>query len=895
MNAVRRWRPLLRLAWRDAVRNKARAALVLTLIALPVAAVTAADVLYQTQDISGAEALDRRLGGADAELEVYAWAGRVLQWPDPERGWTPSGGEGVEQVPSLEVLGAAVGRSFRGIQRQSGEVRVETAGGVSAVEADELDLRDPLTRGLFTVERGRAPIAADEVVVNGELADRGPGLGDSLQIADGPSLTVVGVGESTSTYGYPLVVGLPEALGLRQDPGSATWLVDAGGPITWAQVQRLNELGVVVTSRDVLLHPPADADVAPQLAEMAGQQQSQTLAIAGLIVAMVLLEVVLLAGPAFAVGARRRSRSLALMAATGGTPAQTRRAVLSSALVLGSLGAVLGVAVGLLAAWATQPLAQRLTRTWFGPYDVSWAQVGVVAAFGLLSALLASMVPAWLASRQDVVAVLAGRRGDRKAGLRSPLVGLVLLAGGVAGSAYGARASGNGELLIGFSALVAVLGMILLVPVALALLARGSGRLPLALRFAVRDAARHRSRTVPAVAAVAATVAGVVALGIASASDAKENRETYRPTLVAGDGIVTSYEARPADWAPMRQAVERELPDATVVDVQGVPEGVVSASTFLTFGVDDRRDLLYTYGGNLGASVLVAEQMPALPAVSPEQRAAADRALSAGGAAVFVNEVVEAASTRVSGERYDEDGEPSDKIKRHDLPAAFVTVPTSASVPQAVLSPAAARELDVEVGTVGLFVTGTTVTAEQEQTVNEAIGAVVPFAGLYVERGFQAGDDARILLWILGVLGGVLMLGGTLTTTYLALSDARPDLATLGAVGAAPRTRRAVAGCFAVVVALVGGVVGAVVGFVPGIAVTYPLTSTGPSYAVEGGGDGGGLVSGGFNLDQFPQSGPFLEIPWLLIGTLVIALPLLTGLMVAATTRSRLPLVARLD
>ena len=43
-----------------------------------------------------------------------------------------------------------------------------------------------------------------------------------------------------------------------------------------------------------------------------------------LIVVMALLEVVLLAGPAFAVGARRQSRTLALMAATGGTPAQSR-------------------------------------------------------------------------------------------------------------------------------------------------------------------------------------------------------------------------------------------------------------------------------------------------------------------------------------------------------------------------------------------------------------------------------------------------------------------------------------------------------------------------------------------------------------------------------------------
>ena len=77
---------------------------------------------------------------------------------------------------------------------------------------------------------------------------------------------------------------------------------------------------------------------------------------------------------------------------------------------------------------------------------------------------------------------------------------------------------------------------------------------------------------------------------------------------------------------------------------------------------------------------------------------------------------------------------------------------------------------------------------------------------------------------ILVGLGGLLMLGGTLTATFLALSDARPDLATLSAVGASPRTRRGVAAAYAVVVGFVGALLGAAVGFIPGIAITYPLT-----------------------------------------------------------------------
>ena len=95
---------------------------------------------------------------------------------------------------------------------------------------------------------------------------------------------------------------------------------------------------------------------------------------------------------------------------------------------------------------------------------------------------------------------------------------------------------------------------------------------------------------------------------------------------------------------------------------------------------------------------------------------------------------------------------------------------------------------------------------------------------VYVERGYQADDEVVVVQLVLGALGAVLMLGGTLTATFLALSDARPDLATLSAVGAAPRTRRGVAAAYALVVGLVGSVLGALVGAVPGVAITYPLT-----------------------------------------------------------------------
>jgi len=85
----------------------------------------------------------------------------------------------------------------------------------------------------------------------------------------------------------------------------------------------------VVYSRVVFEHPPADEAV--PLKQLWQQQRvidTRTLAGGVLVAGLALLEVVLLAGPAFAVGARRRQRQLALVAANGGTPAHVRRIVL---------------------------------------------------------------------------------------------------------------------------------------------------------------------------------------------------------------------------------------------------------------------------------------------------------------------------------------------------------------------------------------------------------------------------------------------------------------------------------------------------------------------------------------------------------------------------------------
>ncbi|WP_193604943.1 ABC transporter permease [Nocardioides dongkuii] len=865
------WTVPLRLARRDALRAKGRSVLVLAMIALPVLAVTAADVVLETQDVDSVESLDRQLGSATASVTVNLARG-VVQAPDPElySGWS----DAADTIATAEQVAGVLGDA-RLVEWRASTVGVATEAGRADVEVLEVDLRDPVADGLARLDEGRLPRTSDEVVVNAALAAKGYAVGDRLDLTgpeqddpdDSADPVVVGVAESAEARGYPVAMGPLGAFALpdRDLEASRSWFVD-GDEVDWAEVRALNELGATVLSRAVVLDPPP---LPAEAEEMVSSGDDAMATVVALVVVMALIEVVLLAGPAFAVGARRQSRSLALMTATGGTPRQARRVVLASAVVLGGVASVLGVGLGILVARLVLPVAQGRNDSWFGPFDVPWPHLAGITAFGLVSALLAAMVPAWTASRQDVVAVLAGRRGDRRPSLRSPVLGVVLLAAGIGLAAYGALGTGSGEVLIAGSAVVAVLGMILLVPVVLAGLARVSGRLPLALRYAVRDAARHRTRTVPAVAAVAATVAGVVALGISLQSDQAEDRATYVPQLRDGVGAVTWYGPDP-QWDRVRGALAREVPDADVVEVRGLGYDGGYSDVRLRRAGGGR--LLTGWGSPFGADLLVGpESLDLTDDLRPGDRERAVAALARGAVVAFStagSEGDQRLDLRVR--TFDEDGEPTGPASREQVAALVVRVDDEYAGPQALLSEDAVRDLGISVRTVSLGLTGTAIDEDQEEELAEAVGALTADANVYVERGFQLDDEVVVIQLVLVGLGAVLMLGGTLTATFLALSDARPDLATLAAVGAAPRTRRGVAAAYAAVVGVVGAVLGALVGFVPGVAVTYPLTSS-------------------------TGSGPFLDVPWLLIVGLVVALPLLTAAVVGLAARSRLPLVARLD
>jgi putative ABC transport system permease protein len=391
-------------------------------------------------------------------------------------------------------------------------------------------------------------------------------------------------------------------------------------------------------------------------------------------------------------------------------------------------------------------------------------------------------------------------------------------------------------------------------------------------------------RTAPAVAAVMATVAGVTALAIGSASDSAQARRDYIPRAAMGTAIVQLLEADDNGWAAARRAVDDQLSDHAVHEVRGAvwredrQESLWIAAAGCTGGVPECT--WFPEGVEMVSTVVgdvAVVDTDTLAAIAPAAvRSAAVEALRSGRAAVFGRGAIDASGQlTLTASRFD--GVTDHALGSVTVPAREVSMPANAGMLQlpalVVMPPELVDGLPIELDTTMLLAGGPDepVTAAEQARVEEAIGAMTGDSYIYVERGWS--DELWVVRLILLVVGGTLVLVATLTATGLAVADARPDLATLAAIGAAPRTRRLMAMGAAAVIGGTGALLGVVAGLAPGIAVAFPLTSESYGTVME----------------------PVIVIPWDLLATVAVGVPLLAVLVTGLAVRSRLPMVTRLE
>lgn len=550
----------------------------------------------------------------------------------------------------------------------------------------------------------------------------------------------------------------------------------------------------------------------------------------GVVGAVAALQAIVLIAPAFLLGVRRRVRELGVIAAAGASPSDLRRAVLAPGLICGVVGAAVGASVAYVLVLLAIPVGS--------PGELLTGALAAVAAglAGTAVAVTAAWYPAVVAMRESEPGALSGVPSLRTV----PWILPAALAAVAAGVLLAVHGTASRPVAVIGGVLAAEAGLIAALGVALGALERVPAR-GAVTTYVLRDAARHRLRVLPAVAA------GVAMVALASAA------MVYQHTQHAAEAARSSFPsaARGSVWVLTDDSPER------LADRAGT-----SALTPVRAAVGpDGPAVVVVDGHLLGGSALTSEG----PLVGDRDLAAALGLSPQAGDDLDAGRVLVAEGGQVS----------ADGTVVLDVLGGRTGVVVPAAVAEGVgdyagviLSQDAADEL-------GLTVRGVGVIASDDGPLDPWQVAALAEGASVVELGTDPPDlhdpATQYGLVAAGILAVLLV---TWVTTALAAQEARADLETLEAVGAPPRTRRRITAGQAGLVATLG----AWCGVPAGIALGALLVDVQASQAIMGG-----------------RPGPDLSVPWWPVVALLVVLPVVVALLSALTTPTGVRLTQHAD
>jgi putative ABC transport system permease protein len=543
-------------------RRRLRSALAVASVALGVAAFLASAAVTNSIERTATAAVMAISGGADLGVESDA-GGVPSAWAKELR-----------DVPS--VAGAApVVMGWVG-------ARGLTKGRVLLVGVDPL-----AEAGLHRYADGDGVVPSNPLAF---LAGTGALLTKPLadELGGGPSMAIAG-----PSGAVPLTVaGVFEPRGPERAVGGRVVVV------ALATGQRILGRGAAADRIDVALAPGADAeDVARRIVERIGGRAPPQMYVgpprpvdrtAGDVLASV--NVALRIGAAVAlligmflihhtvsVGVAERRRDVGVLRALGATQSQVRRVFAGEAILLGLVGASLGVGLGLvLAAGALKSFAGSISTAYFAaepaPAEISLPLALTGLALGALVALAAAWFPAARAAAEAPNDAI--RRGPEEGTgqrLLAPSRAAFVVAFALAGGALVAFPSLLGRWNGYAAAAFAFLAFLAVAPVILALGARALA--PLLARFfgvpgrlAADQLARHPVRAALPAAALAFGLALVVETA-GTMTTLSESTIEWMEEQIAGDLFVSS--GRAVMGAAGHTPIDASL-NAEVIAVPGV-------------------------------------------------------------------------------------------------------------------------------------------------------------------------------------------------------------------------------------------------------------------------------------------------------------------------------------
>jgi putative ABC transport system permease protein len=552
------WRLASRLARREVRRRPGRTALVAALVAVPIMAMTAAVTVARTLADSPQERFERTAGQAD--LYVQRYDSRADR------------GDVVLPTGSREVV----------MWTSGGPLTLPGGARTTYMPFWIIPLEDPLVAGIVDVTDGRAPGAANEVLLDEKAAGQlRVDVGDSFEL-ERPSgtWTVVGIGRLTDYFDGPLfvVAEFPESR-LASNVGSRLSLIDLPDGLSDAELLGLQRNDESWSSRlaprlsEQIPNANADAFSSYDRQDEVTAEQLAWGWVAG---ALALAVVGIIAASAFASSARRQLATIGQLSANGAPERLVRRTLALQGAWTGLIGSVAGITVALVALPFSRPLLELLYSRSSGPLQFDATSVVVIGLTGVAAATIAAMMPARSASRIPVLSALAGRRPLGATPRRLVPIGIVSFVGGIgllvlvtlASTADDGGGSSNGN----FFAAAAVLGGLAVLaglccasPIAVDFVGRAGARLSGTWRLAARSVARSRTRNAGVLTAIAVTGTAAIAITTAVGSLAFGN-ENATPQLPRDTVVLSAIGYSLPPGATLDDPV---VPVVTVVPVDG--------------------------------------------------------------------------------------------------------------------------------------------------------------------------------------------------------------------------------------------------------------------------------------------------------------------------------------
>ncbi len=799
-------------------------------------------------------------GGVPARRAVIRWAWRLLrrEWrqqllilalitvavaatfvgsavatntpPPPDAGFgTASDMATLAPGPHLEAQIAALGHRFGRVDVIENET-IPVPGSVNTYSLRAQNPHGAFGQRMLSLVSGHYPGGAGQVALSSGLASELHLQAGDTWRAGGSARRVVGIVANPQNLLDDFALVAP---GQVSAPSLVTVLFDASG-VNPHSVQGLNVATRMTAVNTNEINPV-------------------TISLAAATLGMLLIALVSVGG--FTVLAHRRLRSIGMLGAQGATDANVGLVVSANGIATGVVGAVAGFALGLAGWLAYRPRAEASAHHVMGAFQLPWLVIVVSMALAVLAAYLAAVRPARAVAQMPVVSALAGRppmprqarrwAGPTGLGLLAVAFFLIGLASQNATSADGGnKATLFLALIVGL--IVLCVGVVLVAPTCLALLATATRRAPIAVRLALRDLARYRVRSGAALGAISISVLIAVITCVIAAGRFGSAIDWVGPNLApnqlviypAGNQFVappgtqgTHPSVKPSGRLPSQAApaqgatvYARNGTQSGPISVTGAERAAMAAEARGIAALLGSRDLVQldttdsallraAPGRNWYGAVYVAtpQLLRAYGITAAQVSPDADILTMRPGLSTMTK-----MQLHYGAYKFGPGGSwpcPPNSCLASPVIQQVSALPSGTSAPNTVITEHAVRQLHLTTSTAGWLVqTPESLTSSQVSAARRAATA----AGLAVEAHDSIPTLAEIVD-VATIFSILLVLGILAMSVGLLRSETASSLRTLTATGASGTARRAISATTAGTLALIGAVVGTVGGYVAAI------------------------------------------------------------------------------